>query len=192
MRLWGILCLAIMWVSCRPQQKESNPEIVPQLTHISDTEPDTPFMEPQRTQAVWIHCPAEGRLEQILVREGQKVKEGDLLAYLIPLQKLPEIEGLRKKGARIDHSIEVSRSTYYQNRRLHRLGQISDQVLDQSRKDLASGEQEKVSVRQEIVALEQKIRIPVYAENEGMVINIATQEGVLVKMGDKIIRVDFL
>ncbi len=57
---------------------------------------------PQRFQAA---APAAGKLTQLNIREGQKVREGELLAVMDESDFLPEIESLKAKIEAIDSQI---------------------------------------------------------------------------------------
>jgi HlyD family secretion protein len=136
-----------------------------------------------------------GRITQLLVREGERVKRGQILARIdsTPFEAANRQSeaGLAAQKADLQRALadlEVSRLAYERNERMHKSQLVSDQAFDQAKAEFdmktAAVETLRRRINQQEAVLEQSRdnldKTTVTSSMDGVVTNLVKEEGEMV------------
>jgi len=125
-----------------------------------------------------------GRIEKLLVREGDKVKKGQLLATL----ETVSYEAEEKKAAADIANLEATRSqaeaNYARRQTLYKQGAISREQLETYRKEAETAAAQVEAARQVAVVSGEAVKdTKLYAPSDGIITTRAKEEGSVVAAG---------
>src|SRR5438876_3176304 len=139
-----------------------------------------------------ISANVSGRIEQLLVKEGETVKKGQVLARIDSTriaagerQSAAALEGAKADLARAEADVEVSRLAFERQKRMHAEKLISDQAFDQSEAELkmkaAAVEAQKRRINQQEALLasnrDDLEKTTIVSTMDGVVTNLQKEEG---------------
>lgn len=147
------------------------------------------------TVKVDVKSPLSGKVTDLLVREGDKVNRGRVLARVEPdVNQAQTLSAVRSEGTLAQIKAENAAREYERNKRLHDEGYISDQALkdfqvnlDTTREDLAAAQTRIRIVQESGVPIEGQIsttqRVNVVSPMDGFVIKKDVEVGQTVTSG---------
>jgi len=139
-----------------------------------------------------ISANVSGRIEQLLVKEGETVKKGQVLARIDSTriaagerQSAAALEGAKADLARAEADVDVSRLAFERQKRMHAEKLISDQAFDQSEAELkmkaAAVEAQKRRINQQEALLasnrDDLEKTTIVSTMDGVVTNLQKEEG---------------
>lgn len=125
-----------------------------------------------------------GRINKLMVREGDKVKKGDLLATL----ETTSYEAEQKKSAADIANLEAVKvnadANYSRRQTLYKMGAISQEQLDTYRKEAETAAAQVESAKQLAVVSTESVKdTNLYAPSDGTITTRAKEEGSVVSAG---------
>src|SRR5437867_3926314 len=139
-----------------------------------------------------ISANVSGRIEQLLIKEGDTVRKGQVLARIDSTriaagerQSAAALEGAKADLARADADVEVSRLAFERTKRMHADKLVSDQAFDQADAELkmktaAVNAQKKRITQQEAMLASNRDDLEktnVIAPMDGVVTSLPKEEG---------------
>ena len=139
-----------------------------------------------------ISANVSGRIEQLLIKEGDTVRKGQVLARIdstriaaVERQSAAALEGARADLARAEADVEVSRLAFERTKRMHADKLVSDQAFDQAdaalkMKTAAVNAQKKRIIQQDAMLASNRDDLEktnVLAPMDGVVTSLPKEEG---------------
>lgn len=132
----GLLIIALLFSGCKEKKEEVKPGVraVPVITgNISTRRVEyvlTQVGTLEASQSVTLRSEIEGRVIEILFKEGREVRKGDILVSLDSVKTRAEIRNLQARIHQLEIRLENKTSTLDRHRALVKRGVISQQLFD--------------------------------------------------------------
>ena len=144
----------------------------------------TGIIKPQVGAEIEIGAQATGRIQRMLVRVGDLVNKGDLIAVIDDRELLAQREKALADLGKAHTSLDFARRRHSRQRRLFRQGVVSQDTLDETAEQVRAAEDEVASLEASVRVLDVKltyteIRSPI----SGVVSQVAAEEGETVVSG---------
>ncbi len=134
-----------------------------------------------------------GRIEQVLVSEGQRVQRGELLVRIDDRETRANLDALRASLASASKDLAYKKSLHARNLKLYKAGGISREKLDASGVAYAAAEAAVKNLEQKIKAAKAQLDyLDLKAPFEGIVGTVFLRQGDLATPGRPIVSLNSL
>lgn len=132
-----------------------------------------------------------GVVEQLPVKNGQRVKRGQLLASLDPEDYALQVEQANVQVKQAQTSLNVARSTYERVERLYEGNSVSLSEFEQAKGNYEASEAQLAAAEQQVQAAQNQLNYTqLRAPFSGVISNLNVEEGELVGVGNPIAILD--
>ena len=194
-----LLGSAVMLVKKRRQNIENAATPTP-LTYLVKVVPATtqrleqtrPFLARLTScETAGISSKLSGRIKEVLVRENQSVKEGDLLLRIDDLEIISSIQSLQVSLKAQEKDVQYTGSLHERNSALFEVGGLAREKLEASEVAYAAKQANLEATRQKITALEVQLSyLNIKAPFDGTVGTIFSRKGDLANPGRPLLSIN--
>ncbi len=132
-----------------------------------------------------------GVVEQLRVKNGQRVKRGQLIATLDPEDYALQVEQANVQVKQAETSLNVARSTYERVERLYEGNSVSLSEFEQAKGNFEASEAQLAAAKQQVQAAQNQLNYTqLKAPFSGVISNLNVEEGELVGVGNPIALLD--
>ncbi len=165
--------------------------VMPQIRDIASSRPFLAKLEAEKSAK--LASKLSGRIDRVLVNEGEYVKRGDLLVRIDAQELNANISALQTNLHALQSDTAYTRSRHERNLALYQAGGIAKEQLDASEVALISKQSAVDATRHKINALEiQRDYLDITAPFDGTVGSVMMDEGDLAAPGRVIITINAL
>ncbi len=196
-----LLVSAAMLLRKRQQSREDTPIPTPLTYQVEVVSPKTGRLEQTRPflahlvsrESAEIASKLSGRITELLVRENQSVKEGDLLLRIDEQEIVSSIQALRVNLKAQEKDVQYAGSLHARNRVLFEVGGLAQEKFEASAVAYAGKEAELAVTRQKISALEVQLTyLNIKAPFDGTVGTLFSHKGDLAAPGKVLLSLNSL
>lgn len=199
-----LLCIALLagaalLLKKRKQSVKAAPTPTPLTRQVKVISATTAHLEQTRPflaqlaslKTAQISSKLSGRINEVLVRENQSVKEGDLLLQIDDLEIVSSIRSLQVSLAAQEKDVQYIKSLHKRNSSLFEVGGLAREKFEASEVAYATKQATLEATRQKIIALEVQLSyLKIKAPFDGTVGTIFSRKGDLASPGKPLLSIN--
>lgn len=195
----ALLASAAMLLKKRKQAVKEAPTPTPLTYQVKVVSAITERLEQTRPflaqlaarETTRISSKLSGWIKEVLVKENQSVKEGDLLLQIDDLEIVSSIESLQVSLAAQEKDVQYAKSLHERNRSLFEVGGLAREKIEASEVAYATKHAGLEATRQKIIALEVQLSyLNIKAPFDGTVGTIFSRKGDLASPGKPLFSIN--
>ena len=165
-------------------------KVVPAITQrLEQTRPFLARLASRETAK--ISSKLSGLIKEVLVRENQSVKEGDLLLQIDDLEIVSSIQALRVSLKARKKDVQYSKNLHKRNKALFEAGGLAREKFEASEVAYATKQASLEATRQKIISLEvQRSYLNIRAPFDGIVGTLFSRKGDLANPGRPLLSIN--
>jgi multidrug efflux pump subunit AcrA (membrane-fusion protein) len=195
----AVLISGAMLLKKRKQSIKNAPLPTPVTLQVQVVSAGTEYLEQTQPflaqlvsrEIVKISSRLSGRITELLVRESQKVKQGDLLLKIDDLEIVSGVKALQASLEAQKKDVQYSRSLFERNKSLFEAGGLAREKLEASEVLYASKQAALENTRQKITGLEAQLSyLKILAPFDGTVGTLFSRTGDLASPGKALLSIN--
>ncbi len=163
--------------------------ILPEERKVTEKKPFLALLEADRR--VEAASKLSGRINELLVKEGQRVKKGELLLQLDDKEIIASINGVKAQLTAAKSRLDYNRKLYVRNSKLYKAGGLPEEKLEESKVGLESAQAAVQELEAKIESLNNQLNYTrITAPLDAVVGSVLQHQGDLVVPGRPILTLN--